>query len=355
MRWLVPALISLVACVKPLPPTMTPDGRQVYETADGWSNELRHYAGPGEPVLLVHGMAANHYNFDYRPEVSLAAYLQTQGFDVWVPELRGDPGSTPPSRLAGRSFDFDDFARLDIPAAIDAVRGATGARKVHMVGHSMGGMLIYAALSQDLPIASGVAISSPARFRDQAALKKLIRMTPLFTQSLGLTRSRLGVALTRPLRLNGPAVKRLGNPDNLDWPTVKGMGQHAVVDLPRDVARQVIVWLRTGELVSTEGEPWLGPSRVPMLVLAGSQDFIAPESDVTHACTVLKRCTAQVVGTRTGFSVDYGHIDIVVGETAASEVFPLVSSFLEAPRRYEPVSTSTTVDSSLSSPPVDSR
>ncbi len=355
MRWLVPALVSFVACVKPLPPTMTPDGRQVYETDDGWSNELRHYTGPGDPVILIHGMAANHFNFDYRPEVSLAAHLQDQGFDVWVPELRGDPGATPPSRLAGRNFDFDDFARLDIPAAVEAVRGATGARKVHMVGHSMGGMLIYAALSQDLPIASGVAISSPARFQDQAALKKLIRMTPLFTQTLGRTRSRLGVALTRPLRLNGPAVKRLGNPDNLDWPTVKGMGQHAVVDLPRDVARQVIVWLRTGELVSTEGEPWLTPSRVPMLVLVGTQDFVAPATDVAHACSVLRRCTYQELGRQSGFSVDYGHIDVVVGQTAAQEVFPLVSDFLESPRRYAPRSTSTTVESSLSTPPVDSR
>ncbi len=355
MRWLAPLLVLLCSCVKPLPPTMTPDGRLVYETDDGWHNELRHYAGAGEPVVLLHGMAANHYNFDYRPEVSLAAHLQDQGFDVWVPELRGDPGATPPSRLAGRNFDFDDFARHDVPAAIEAVRGATGARKVHVVGHSMGGMLLYAALSQDLPIASGVAISAPAHFRDQAALKRLIRLTPLFTQQLGLTRSRLGVTLTRPLRLRGPAVKRLGNPDNLDWPTVKGMGQHAVVDLPRDVARQVIVWLRTGELVSTEGEPWLAPSRVPLLVLAGSDDFVAPADDVAHACTVLKRCTFQELGRSTGFSTDYGHIDIVVGETASAEVFPLISRYLSGPRAYDSRSTSTTVDSSLSVPPVDSR
>jgi pimeloyl-ACP methyl ester carboxylesterase len=332
VRWIIPCLALLFGCVKPLPPIMTPDGKLVYETQDGWHNEMRHYAGSGEPVLLVHGMAANHYNFDYRPEVSLAAHLQARGFDVWVPGLRGDPGATPPSRLAGRNFDFDDFARLDIPAAIEAVRGATGARKVHMVGHSMGGMLIYAALSLDLPVASGVTISSPAQFRDLQALKKLIRMTPLFTQYLGLTRSRLGVALTRPLRLNGPAIKRLGNPENLDWPTLKGMGQHAVVDLPKDVARQVILWLRTGELVSTEGEPWLTQSRVPMLVLAGSEDFIAPAPDVAHACTVLKRCVYQEIGRSTGFSVDYGHIDIVVGDTAATEVFPLVADFLESPR-----------------------
>ncbi len=324
----------LASCVKPLPPTMSPDGKLVYETEDGWRNELRHYAGPGDPVVMIHGMAANHYNFDYRPEVSLAAALQGRGFDVWVPELRGDPGATPPSRLASRNFDFDDFARLDVPAAIEAVRGATGARKVHLVGHSMGGMLIYAALTQELPVESGVAISSPGRFRDLQAMQRLIRMTPLFTQHLGLTPSRLGVTLTRPLRLRGPFIKRLGNPENLDWPLVKGMGQNAIVDLPRDVSRQVILWLRTGELVSTEGEPWLTPSRVPMLVLAGSQDYVAPPSDVAHACTVLKRCSYQEIGLETGYEADYGHIDIVVGEHAAQEVFPLIGDFLGAPRAH---------------------
>ncbi len=96
MRWLIPLLAALVACVKPLPPTMSPDGRLTYATEDGWANELRHYAGSGDPVVLLHGMAANHYNFDYRPEVSLAAHLQDRGFDVWIPELRGDPGATPP-------------------------------------------------------------------------------------------------------------------------------------------------------------------------------------------------------------------------------------------------------------------
>ncbi len=332
MRWLLPVLLALTACVKPLPPTMSPDGRLSYTTADGWTNALRHYSGEGDVVVLLHGMSANHYNFDYRPEVSLAAHLQERGFDVWIPELRGDPGATPPTRTATRNFDFDDMARQDVPAAIEAVRGATGARKVHLVGHSMGGMLIYAALTQDLPVAAGVSISGPARFRDLAALKRLIRLTPLFTQSLGLTRSRLGVALTRPLRLHGPAVKRLGNPENLDWPTIKGMGKHAIVDLPRQVNRQVITWLRTGELLSMEGEPWLTPSRVPMLVLAGAQDFVAPPGDVGHACEVLRRCTFRELGTATGYAVDYGHVDIVVGETAAREVFPQVSEFLSHPR-----------------------
>ncbi len=196
----------------------------------------------------------------------------------------------------------------------------------------MGGMLIYTALTQGLPVSSSVSISGPARFHDLAALKRLIRLTPLFTQTLGRTRARLGVALTRPLKLGGPAVRRLGNPDNLDWPTIKGMGKHAVVDLPRQVNRQVITWLRTGELLTMEGEPWVTPSRVPMLVLAGSQDFVAPPRDVGHACEVLRRCTFRELGTATGYALDYGHIDIVVGESAAREVFPQVSAFLDSSR-----------------------
>src|SRR5688572_17350102 len=137
----------LLACVKPLPPTMAPTDTLVYRTADGWEADVRHYPGEGPPVLLVHGMGANHYNWDYRPEVSLAHTLQARGWDVWIPELRGDPGSRAPSRRARSSGTFSDHATLDLPAAVDAVLAATGEDQLYWVGHSMGGMLLYTAVS----------------------------------------------------------------------------------------------------------------------------------------------------------------------------------------------------------------
>ena len=94
-----------------------PTERVEYHAADGWTAGVRHYAGEGLPVLLVHGMAANHYNFDYRTDASLVTWLQARGWDVWVAELRGDPESVPPNPKS-RGYTLEDHARLDLPAIL---------------------------------------------------------------------------------------------------------------------------------------------------------------------------------------------------------------------------------------------
>ena len=62
-------------------------------TRDGWRIALYHYPAASHryetPILLCHGLGANRFNFDLGPEVSLARYLQQEGFDVWSIDLRG--------------------------------------------------------------------------------------------------------------------------------------------------------------------------------------------------------------------------------------------------------------------------
>jgi len=52
--------LLLAACRKLPPPTLEPAAVIPCRTTDGWELDLRRYPGPGEPVLLVHGMGANH-------------------------------------------------------------------------------------------------------------------------------------------------------------------------------------------------------------------------------------------------------------------------------------------------------
>lgn len=62
-----------VGCQRPaLPPNLAPGHVLVYRTGDGWEMDLRRYPNDGPPVMLVHGMGANHYNWDYRDDVSFA-------------------------------------------------------------------------------------------------------------------------------------------------------------------------------------------------------------------------------------------------------------------------------------------
>jgi len=323
------ALVLLGGCAKWVPPTLQPDNVVPYTTEDGWEIDLRHYPGEGPPVLLVHGMGANHYNWDYREEVSLAYYLQQEGWDVWVPELRGDPGSRPPSKRAPKQFTFDDHALQDIPAALDVVQAITGEEQIYWVGHSMGGMLLYTALSRyPERIRAGVAVCSPTEFESLTGLHRKLRGLGWAMKGRGRIKSRFFASLGAPLGRANPLYGRLANRDNLEWPVANGMSRYALVDLPKPVVHQVTTWLKSGELLTVEGEPWLVPADVPILVMGGSVDRVVPEPNVAAACDLFPNCTYRQLGVEGGFSVDYGHIDPVMGRTARTEVYPVIEAFL---------------------------
>lgn len=322
--------LALSGCVRTLPPTMQPGRLLPYRTADGWQSQVRHYPGAGEPVLLVHGLGANHYNFDYRPEVSLAHYLQQRGYDVWVPELRGDPGATPPSRRARKLTTFDDHALLDIPAVIDAVRAETGADDLLWVGHSMGGMLAFAALRERPEhIRAAVAICSPATFEHQLRAYGLLKAARWTLGGNARIPARALAAVSAPLGRFNPMYARLANRKNLDWPVANGMARHALNDLTRPMARQAFTWIQSRELVDLQGEAWVVPDDTPVFALGGSVDKVVAEADARHACAVFPDCRYQLLGVEGGMSVEYGHIDPVVGVTAEIEVYPLIGAFLD--------------------------
>jgi len=50
----------------------------------------------------------------------------------------------------------DEHLTLDLPTVVTAVLTATGARQVHWVGHSMGGMLAVGAISRGMECASAL-------------------------------------------------------------------------------------------------------------------------------------------------------------------------------------------------------
>lgn len=333
LQLLLLLLLGVVGgCHKPsLPPALLPADVLPYRTSDGWVLGLRHYPGHGPPVMLVHGMGANHYNWDYRPEISFAYHLHQQGWDVWVPELRGDPGAIPPDRWAGRNYTFDDYATRDMPAALDAVLAATGAEQVYWVGHSMGGILLYTSLAL-FPerIAAGVSIGAPARFHHQGPLHRAARVGGWVVPAHGKLHNQVFYQFSRIFGAANPLYGVLANRDNLDWPTTRGLGAEALEDLSRGTVRQVHLWLRSGEVVDLKGQPWVRPSdrEVPMLVLGGAVDQVAPHEDVGYACAVYPSCRFELLGLEAGYSADYGHIDPVVGTSAQREVYPLIAAFL---------------------------
>lgn len=149
--------------------------------------------------------------------------------------------------------------------------------------------------------------------------------------SRGIGRLTVGLG-----KLN-PMVPRVGNVSNLDRAVVNGMARHALVDLSYAMARQVSTWLRAGQLVDSWGEPYDLGAEVPLLLMAGAQDRLVAAEDVRRTCAEYPRCRFELLGQAAGYSVDYGHVDPVVGISAPAEVYPVVEAFLrEHPPRPVP-------------------
>ncbi len=175
--------------------------RETTVTADGVTLVAKRYANPGGiPVILLHGFASNYNTWDV-PGRSLGEYLADRGFDAWLFNLRGHGEwqyQSGPDQGPG-DWDFDTFAVYDIPAMVEKVYRSTGKRPF-WVGHSMGGMLIYAYLEGTLPKKTkyGVTVtSSPATAEERNHLLR------------GFVTVGSSAGLTYPVQLKGKGLRAL--------------------------------------------------------------------------------------------------------------------------------------------------
>lgn len=308
------------------------------ETEDGAVVHLHRHPAHGPPVLLVHGLSSNHWSLDLGPDRSLAAHLQARGMDTWALDLRGH-GDARRTETAGPQvggWTLDDYGRYDLHAAIAHIRAETGASELGYVGHSMGGMVaaIYQAWHGDAALGAVVVVGSPIDFG---------HLDPLVVQSLGA----MGVG-TLPRRLPGPAVgaaaARLGGAgplgaflwtrDSISKEAERRLVARAAGNMSRQELAHLRGAIREGRLVSADGTrdyaASLAELQAPLLVLAGRADHIAPPDRVRpwHDLAGSEDKVFLVAGRANGFTFDHGHVDLVVGDTAPTEIYPLITGFL---------------------------
>lgn len=327
-----------VADLRPMPRTLVDDGvlREVYHY-----RPLGTVTETGDPVLLVAPLAAPATCFDLRRGCSLVEHLLGDGRPTYLVEYGeiafGDP-----------ELGLEHWVTTVVPEAVRSVSAHAGDRPVHLVGWSLGGLfaLLAAAAGRGLPIASVSVLAAPV---DLSLVPAVAPVRPL----LGVVDARVP-ALTLAHRLLGtlPAslVRRAFGLSGVTALVSKPFVQLAKLDDPELLAQleavdrftagtaaypgrgfgQLYHRLVPGELLAGvlplgTGEVRLGDVRVPVLILAGADDAIAPVDAVRPLASLLSRAREVRFEVVPG-----GHLGMLTGRAAPVGTWPVLDAFVDA-------------------------
>lgn len=290
--------------------------------------------GTRAPVLLVHGFGQNRYAW-HLPARSLANYLARAGYDVFNLDLRGHGRSRHFGARAPRQV--DDYITEDLPIAIEEILSHTGQRPAFLVGHSLGGLVSYAAAPNLAGAVSGVvSIGSPYHFTRGSISLQAIAVVFEAMRRAGVP--QFGMPL--PLYPIGAFMRTIRRVADSPFYPIPLRGWHAGALEPHVLEQHLrLAFDRAGVAELRNMFEWAaqkrfgGPTKdyverfeamdIPLLVVAGSNDDLAPPAGVRPA---FERSRSKDKSYR---CVPLGHIDLLVGRDAPLTTWPLVSSWIE--------------------------
>jgi pimeloyl-ACP methyl ester carboxylesterase len=311
-------------------------------TDDGVSLAIHRFAPAQRPargaVVLQHGLGSNGLVFTLSG-VSLADHLCALGYECFVPDLRGAGKS---GRGRG-DHGLDAYLEHDVPAILRAALEHSGQAKVHWIGHSMGGFLMwmYALEHPDAPVSRLVTVGSAIDYRPgRSVYRSLRRLLPLVSLLPVLPFALITRALA-PLAGQGPILLPEGmnfHRSNVERAVCRRLmaGGFAAIPLPLFAALES-TFSEQGFARARGAITYLsrmGEFRIPTLVVGGSRDLQATPEAVLATFERLSGVEDKrllMCGVPHGHGDEYGHFDLIVGKRAQSEVWPHIAAFLEAP------------------------
>ena len=336
-----------------------PESPVYAETSDGWKIAIYHYKPRSgldwlDPVILCHGNALNNYFWHIDRRHNFAKYLSQRRYDVWLVDLRGHGRSRLANPFAGEyigdnvarrdpyDWTLEDYALKDLDAIISEVLKQTGKKRLTWIGHSMGGMVMFLRLGLvgDDRVARFAAVSSPVIIpRPPSAL--LHEITELDAGLQDIIEKRMMASILQNLAvlktvIMTPLDVLYYNRDNMPDNTVVRFYANAIENIPPRVNDQLTEMIKCGEFVSpdckTSYAKLLGNIKVPMLLVTGKADELAPPEAVRYAYNgVASRDKTFHLFCRANRHLrNYGHCDIIIGEGAEKEVYPFLLKWLRS-------------------------
>jgi polyhydroxyalkanoate synthase len=320
---------------------LTPLPSEVLHTAP--QTLVSHYlptskrATPGPAILLVPPLAAPAICFDLRRGCSMAEHFVTRGHPTYLV----DYGTI---AFSDRRLGLEHWVDKVIPDAVDVASRDAG-EPVHIVAWCLGGImsLLAQATRADLPIASITAIASPF---DVSQVPLIAPLRPIAIRTGG----RIGTLAYRALGVApAPLVKKAFQLSSVDKYVTKPLAIMTHLD-DRDFLAQIEAvdaftanmaaypgrmfgqlyhrFLRSNDLADGtidlgNGIVSLADVTVPVLIIAGNDDVIAPKAAVHHLGDLLPNSPEVVLDTAPG-----GHLGVVAGRKARGTTWRAIDRFL---------------------------
>ncbi len=272
----------------------------------------------------------NAFIFRYHPRGrSFMEHLLDLGFDPWSVDLRGLSTAKPPP---GRpTWGLADQAFVDLPATFRWISRHTGHERVHAIGCSLGGALLYGYGSAvaEHRIDRLVTMGTPLRWTTASNLVAAFsRLAPLFGQlrmpgTRHLARWLLPVGVKAAPKLMSiylnPALTNTDDASELS---------RTVEDPDPAVNQELARWIRDRDLtlggvnVSTS----LRNFHRPLLVVVGNGDRICPPEVALAAVDLAGGPTRAL---RVGTDAErVAHADLFISDLAPERIFTPIANFL---------------------------
>lgn len=298
---------------------------------DGVRLHLTEVSGPsttdGSPTfLLLHGFAQNRLAYT---RGALPGGLVARGARVLVGELRGHGLSDP----AQAGWALDEHLRLDMPALVRRACERGGVDRVHLMGHSMGGILGYAMLARSHRLASLTTFGAPVVLGSNRPLVRLAArvLSPVIEAAgpgvipMDKLLKAIGPHASKPTRrgIRGRVrdAIRLANPSKADPVHLAEIFENAHA-VPKSLLASLAVIARRGRAVidGVDLEDAVSNSHLPIAAVVGGRDVFATDE-----------CLAPIrrgPGRRFVMPIpDVAHVDITMGHHA-EEVIEALWTFL---------------------------